>query len=263
MITIKNKAALSKMERAGALLADLFVLLPDVIKAGMSTHDLDQWIARELTKRGLTSKAKGYMGYRHVSCISINDEVVHGVPALEKKLQEGDLVKVDVCASWSGYCADMARCYFVGTPQLQSDKLVKVAQSALDKGIEKARAGNRLTDISAAIQEEVERHGFGVVRDFAGHGIGKQMHEDPEILNYGKPGKGPILREGMTLALEPMITLGDYKVYVDKDGWTAKTADSSLAAHVEDTIVITQGPARILTRPDTNRVANMSLQGNQ
>lgn len=252
MITIKNKLALAKMERAGALLSDLFSYLPQVIKPGVTTHELDQWISKELKNRELVSQSKGYMGYRHVSCISVNDEVVHGVPRADKILKDGDLVKVDVCAAYKGYCADMARCYSVGSVNPHVNALVNAAKSALDKGIEKARAGNRLTDISAAIQEEVERHGFGVVRDFAGHGIGKHMHEDPEILNYGVSGKGPILRPGMTFALEPMITKGNYQVYVDKDGWTAKTVDKSLAAHVEDTIVITQGEPRILTRQQTS-----------
>ena len=142
----------------------------------------------------------------------------------------------------------MARSFFIGTPSAQAAKLVSVAQAALDKGIAAAVAGNHLSDVSAAIQQEVERHGFGVVRDFAGHGIGKRMHEDPEILNYGAPGCGPILRQGMAFALEPMITAGKYDVYVCPDGWTVKTKDKSLAAHVEDTIVVTDGKPKVITR---------------
>ena len=190
----------------------------------------------------------GYRGYKHVSCISVNDVVVHGVPAASVILKDGDLVKVDICASHDGYCADMARAFFIGKPKPEAEKLVAVAESALKKGIEKARAGNRLGDISAAIQAEVEKNGFGVVRDFARHGIGKQMHEDPEILNYGKAGQGPLLQPGMTFALEPMITQGNYKVYVADDGWTVKTSDKSLAAHVEDTIAITHDEPKVLTR---------------
>ena len=157
-------------------------------------------------------------------------------------------MKVDVCASWQGYCADMARSFFVGDASDVAKNLVRVAQSSLDKGIEQMCIGNKLTDISAAIQREVERNGFGVVRDFAGHGIGKKMHEDPEILNYGSAGKGPVLQQGMAFALEPMITVGGYDVFVDQDDWTVKTQDGSLAAHVEDTIIVTQNGPMIITR---------------
>lgn len=249
MITQKNKASIARMAEAGQHLVEIFDLLKDAIKPGMSTLDIDSYIAVELKKRGMISKTKGFMGYQHVSCISVNDEVVHGVPVATKVLKNGDLVKVDICASFKGYCADAARAYFVGSnPDDKLKKFVEVAHSALNKGIAKARAGNRLSDISAAIQEEVEAHGYGVVRDFAGHGIGKAMHEEPEILNYGKPGLGPILRPGMTFAIEPMITMGNYAVYVTNDGWTVKTVDKSFAAHVEDTIAVTEGDAKILTR---------------
>lgn len=248
MITIKNKLSLEKMEKAGSLLAAMLDEVPTIIRVGMKTSELDAWISDRLRAAGLISMAKGYHGYKHVSCISVNDEVVHGVPG-DRIFIEGDLVKVDVCASWKGYCADMARCFFVGAASDKAKKLASVAMAALDKGIAAAVPGNHLSDISAAIQHEVESNGFGVVRIFAGHGIGKKMHEDPEVLNYGKPGRGPILRSGMTLAIEPMITFGNYEVYIDRDGWTAKTKDHSLAAHVEDTIAITQGSPRILTRP--------------
>ncbi|MGB8468210.1 MAG: type I methionyl aminopeptidase [Candidatus Babeliales bacterium] len=248
MITIKNKKAIEKMAHAGRLLAELFELIPALLKPGMSTGELDAWVAQELIKRQLISQSKGYHGYRHVSCISINDEVVHGIPSFKHYMKDGDLVKVDVCAAWSGYCADMARCFAVGTLPERTCELVLTAQEALDKGIEKAVVGNALSDISAAIQQAVEKKLFGVVRDFAGHGIGKRMHEDPEVLNYGEPGKGPILRAGMTFAIEPMITLGHYDVYVMEDGWTVKTKDRSLAAHVEDTILITDNGPRVLTR---------------
>lgn len=252
MITIKNKSSIAKMERAGLALQEVFIALTPFIKQGVSTLDIDSKIAQLLKERNLVSKTLGYRGYRHVSCISVNDEVVHGVPRKESVLKDGDLVKVDICASLDGYCADMARAYFIGTVSPVAQKLAAVADAALQKGIQKARAGNRLGDISAAIQNEVESHGFGIVRDFAGHGIGKSMHEDPEILNYGKPGQGPLLQPGMTFAIEPMITEGKYHVYVTNDGWTVKTVDKSLAAHVEDTIVITQGDPMILTR--TNKV---------
>ena len=231
MITIKNKAAIQKMEEAGHLLLEIFDQIPALLKPGVSTLELDTWIEEQQKQRNLVSKMKGYRGYRHVSCISVNDEVVHGVPNAQRILADGDLVKIDVCVSFSGYCADMARSYVIGTGSAsdQARRLAEVTRQALDKGIEKARPGNRLTDISAAIQAEVERHGFGVVRDFAGHGIGRQMHEDPEILNYGKAGQGPLLQPGMAFALEPMITLGKYDVYITSDGWTVKTVDKFLS----------------------------------
>ncbi|MCX5925280.1 MAG: type I methionyl aminopeptidase [Candidatus Dependentiae bacterium] len=251
MITIKNSVVIRKMEQAGALLADIFCDLKQQIKEGVATGEIDRWIAQQLLLKNLISATKGYMGYQHVSCISVNDEVVHGVPSFSRFLKNGDFIKVDICASWQGYHADMARAFFVGDVSQDAYTLADVAQKALDKGIEKACPGNRLSDISAAIQQEVERHGFGVVRDFAGHGIGKKMHEDPEILNYGESGRGPILRPGMAFAIEPMITKGHYEIFIAEDGWTVKTLDKSLAAHVEDTVLITQQGPKILTRSTT------------
>jgi len=171
MIHIKNKHSIQKMAQAGSLLSEILASVEHLIKPGVSTAEIDAWIEAQLNVKGLVSSVKGYMGYRHVSCISVNDIVVHGVPRADCILKLGDLVKIDVCASWNGYCADMARSFFVGQPSEIAKKLVDVAQQALKKGIEQARVGNKLSDISAAIQEEVEKHGFGVVRDFAGHGI--------------------------------------------------------------------------------------------
>lgn len=253
MISIKNSSALAKMEQAGQTLALLFKEVRATIKPGVSTLELDQWFAQKLSERGLVSMSKGYRGYAHSSCISVNDEVVHGVPRSDKRLVAGDLVKIDVCASYQGYAADMARCFFVNdVADVRAKELVAVAQAALDSGIQKMRKGNRVSDISAAIGQEVERHKFGVVRVFAGHGIGKKMHEDPEILNYGQPGRGPVLQPGMTFAIEPMITMGHHDVYITHDGWTVKTKDRSLAAHVEDTVVVTEHEPRILTRLESH-----------
>ena len=259
MIYIKNKLSIQTMAHAGELLLTILDLVQHKIVPGISTVEIDMWIESQLQENNLISCTKGYMGYQHVSCIAINDEVVHGVPRLTSILKTGDLVKIDVCASWNGYCADMARSFFVGEPSEEAKKLVEVAKQALNKGIEKACVGNRLSDISAAIQTEVEKYGFGVVRDFAGHGIGKNMHEDPEVLNYGKPGCGPILKEGMTLAIEPMITFGKHNVYIAHDGWTVKTVDGSLAAHVEDTIAITSNGPMILTRKNSEQQNNKSI----
>lgn len=248
MISIKNKLSIAKMTEAGQLLANIIDAIKPLVKEGVSTLELDSWLAEQLKDKNLVSQTKGYMGYQHVSCISINDEVVHGVPSSQRKLKDGDFVKIDICAAWRGYCADMARIFFIGNVTENAVRLARVAQNSLDAGISMARAGNRLSDISAAIQKEVESAGYGVVRDFAGHGIGKHMHEDPEVLNYGKPGKGPVLRSGMALAIEPMITEKSYKVHVTEDGWTVKTDDKGLAAHVEDTIIITENEPKIITR---------------
>jgi len=249
MIIIKNKSSILKMQQAGKLLSEIFDELPSLIKPSVDTLSINTWIADQLKLKGLVSSSKGYTGYKYESCISLNDEVIHGVPSSGKILKEGDLVKIDICASYRGYCADMARSLFViQPPSVEAKKLVDVAQYALDTGISMARAGNHLSDISAAIQRVVEGDGFGIIRDFAGHGIGKNLHEDPEIPNYGKPGQGPVLRPGMALAIEPMITAGSNKVFVDKDGWTVKTVDKDLAAHVEDTVIVTDGEPDIITR---------------
>jgi methionyl aminopeptidase len=248
MITVKTPAEIAKMREAGKRLQRIMHEVAAILEPQMSTLAIDAWLEKALKEAELVPQCKGYMGYKHVSCISVNDEVVHGVPRERKIIKEGDLVKIDICAAWQGYCADMARCFFVGNASSQGKKLVEVAKQALEKGIEQAQVGKHLSDISAAIQQEVEKHGFGVVRDFAGHGIGTKMHEEPEILNYGKPGKGPVLKEGMTFAIEPMITQGKYAVYVLRDGWTVKTVDGGLAAHIEDTIAITNDGPVILTR---------------
>lgn len=249
MIIIKNKQSIVKMARAGQELAQIFEILKDFVKSGVTTINIDTLIAQELKKRDMISKTVGYRGYKYSSCISVNDEVVHGVPSASRVLQDGDLVKIDVCASWNGYCADMARCFFVSdVVDINVRKLVDVTYEALNVGIAQAIPGRHLSDISAAIQAVIEKNGFGVVRDFAGHGIGKAMHEEPELPNFGQPGKGPILRSGMALAIEPMVTAGKYEVFVAEDGWTVKTQDHSWAAHVEDTVLITEQGPRVLTR---------------
>jgi methionyl aminopeptidase len=249
MIPIMSDASLSKMIIAGRLLAEIFELVQSEVQIGATTLELDSFFEKELVARRLVSGSKGYMGYRFVTCISFNDEVVHGIPSAKKVIKAGDVVKIDVCAAHQGFFADMTRTFLVPPVDPKVQRFINVAQAALDAGIDSAVIGNRISDISVAIQKEVERNGFGVVRDFAGHGIGHAMHEEPEILNYGLPGKGPLLKAGMGLALEPMITMKGYHVYVANDGWTVKTVDGSLAAHVEDTIIITDNGPIIITRP--------------
>ncbi|AXK60447.1 type I methionyl aminopeptidase [Candidatus Chromulinivorax destructor] len=247
---IKSKDAIFKMKTAGKLLAEMFEIIQEVIQPGTTTLMIDQWIATYLKNNQLVSQTKGYMGYQHVCCISVNQVVVHGVPSHQVILQKGDLVKVDVCAAWKGYCADMARAFIVGDVQVSAEtqRFIDTGKQALQAGIDQAVVGNRLFDISYAIQQVIEQQGYGVVRDFAGHGIGKKMHEEPDVPNFGKKGTGMILRAGMTFAIEPMLTIGSYDVHVMKDGWTVETIDQSLAMHVEDTILITQNGPEILTR---------------
>lgn len=247
MIVIKNKHAIECMSQAGKILATMLEEMKDVVKVGVSTEYIDSYIANYISKHSMISCTKGYMGYKHSSCVSVNDEVVHGVPG-SRKLADGDLVKIDVCASYNGYCADMARPFFVGTVKPEIHNLVNVAQASLDAGIAQAVVNNRLTDISAAIQKVIDSNKYGIVREFAGHGIGKKMHEDPEILNYGKAGCGPTIKAGMAFAIEPMITAGSHKIYIDNDGWTVRTQDKSFAAHVEDTVVVTDNGPLIITR---------------
>ena len=249
-MVIKGKDAIFKMKTAGQLLAGIFEIVQEIIKPGVTTLMIDQWIAGQLKKNNLVSQSKGYMGYQHVSCISVNQVVVHGIPSHQVILKQGDLVKVDVCAAWKGYCADMARAYLVDVIESTEEMklFIDTAKQSLQAGIDQAVEGNRLFDISYAIQQVAESQGYGIVRDFAGHGIGKKMHEEPDVPNFGKKGTGMILRAGMTFAIEPMITMGHYDVFVMKDGWTVQTVDQSLAMHVEDTILITQNGPEILTR---------------
>lgn len=248
MITIKNKASIQKMEQAGARLSAILEEASSVVVEGNSTMFVNNWIEQQLKKHDLVSRMKGYMGYNYVSCISINTQVVHGVPSDCCILQKNDFLTIDVCASFKGYCADMARMFFVGVMPEDVRALVRVAEASLYAGISQARVGNRLGDISFAIQQEIDKAGCGIVKDFAGHGIGRRMHEDPEILNYGSAGTGPVLVEGMAFAIEPMITLGSGDIYIADDGWTVYTDDNTLAAHVEDTIIITKNGPKNITR---------------
>ncbi|HBR71147.1 TPA: type I methionyl aminopeptidase [Candidatus Dependentiae bacterium] len=254
MITLKNSDAIKKMREGGQRLATVFDRIAPFVKPGISSLALDEMIEKQLQDLELKAEAKGYHGYKHVSCISFNDEVVHGIPAAHKIIQLGDLIKVDICVSWHGYCVDMARSFAVGVLSEKIQHFVHVAKESLDAGIAAAQVGACLSDISATIQQVVEQHRYGIVRNFAGHGIGVEMHEEPEIPNFGKFGKGPVLKAGMTLAIEPMITVGDYRVYIATDGWTVKTRDKSWAAHVEDTVLITNEGPEILTRPTGVRV---------
>ncbi len=248
MIVIKNKAAIEKMRTAGELLATVMHEVGVLLEPGRTTLEINNAIEQRMKAVGLVCECKGYAGYQYATCISLNDVVVHGVPSHSVVLSPGDFVKIDVVGSYNGYCADMARCFFIGDVRPVVKKLAGTAQKALDAAIDMVVAGRHLSDVSSCIQKTVERDGFGVVRHFVGHGIGKSMHEAPEVPNFGVPGKGPLLREGMTLAIEPMITQRAYQVSIMADGWTAKTTDGGLSAHVEDTVLVTAHGPEILTR---------------
>lgn len=249
MIVAKNKRAIERMRTAGHLLATaLETIVEKELKVGASTAHIDSCIEKEMRRVGLKPECIGYAGYRHATLISINDVVVHGVPSSSILVGEGDLVSIDLVGSYEGYCVDMARTYVMGKNDPAS-ALAKTAYEALDKGLSVLRAGVRLGDMSSVIQQVVESAGYGVIRDFVGHGIGKRLHEDPQVPNFGKAGEGPRLPAGVTLAVEPMITQGSYEVFVDKkDGWSVRTKDGSLSAHVEDTIVVLDDGVEILTR---------------
>lgn len=248
MIIIKNKTAIQKMRTAGRFLAQIMKDVESSIVYGKSTLEIDSFIEKQMLKIGLKPVCKGYAGYKFATCISLNDVIIHGIPSRDVILKTGDLVKIDVVGSFDGYCADITRYFFVEPVKELAKKISLVAQIALDKAIDKAVAGNRIADLSACIQKEVESNSFNVVRKFVGHGIGKSIHEDPNIPNFVTGERDVILREGMTLAIEPMITQGSFEVKIMEDGWTAKTLDGGLAAHVEDTILITNDGPEVLTR---------------
>lgn len=245
---IKNKSAIEKMRFAGKLLAQLMLEVNFHLKPDIDTLEVDRIIENKMTALGLKPECKGYAGYRHSTCISVNDGIVHGVPSKDVVLKSGDFVKIDVVGSYKGYCVDMSRYFFIDNVSDDVKKIAEIAQKSLDAAIEKVVPGNRVSDISSKIQDIVEFHGYSVIRDYAGHGIGRDLHERPDIPNYRRFGDDLVLREGMALAIEPMIAQGGYEVRVLDDGWTAKTADGSLAAHVEDTVIVVKGGAEVLTR---------------
>ena len=235
------------MREAGKVCGQILRDLADIIKPGISTLEIDRFVEKTVREHGMTAAEKGYCGYPASVCVSINDEVVHGIPSKKRHLREGDIVSCDLVVEYKGYMADAARTYPVGEVSPEAMHLIETAERAFFNGIAYAKPGYRLQDISHAIQETVEGEGFGVIRDFVGHGIGSEMHEDPQIPNVGKAGKGPRLQPGMTLAIEPMITEGTWEVDVLEDDWTAVTLDGGLAAHYENTVVNTDGEPELLT----------------
>ena len=245
-ITIKTQDQIEKMRVAGNILKDLIDMLEGMIRPGITTDELDKAAEDFIKSRGATPSFLGYSGYPKSLCTSVNEEIVHGIPS-SRKLKNGDIISIDMGAYIDGYHVDCARTYGVGEISEADKKLIDVTRQSFFEGIKFAKAGNHLYEISAAIQEYAESFGFGVVREYVGHGIGRNMHEDPSIPNYKVPGRGPRLQNGMVLAIEPMITAGSYKCRVLKDGWTAVTRDGSNAAHYENTVLITDGEPELLT----------------
>jgi methionyl aminopeptidase len=247
VITVKSEQELERMRRAGRMVAETLAGLRERTKPGVTTASLNAWAEQFIRRQGGVPSFKGYRGYPASVCISVDSEIVHGIPG-RRSLSEGQIVSFDVGVIYEGYQGDAAITVGVGQISPEAEELLRVTERALAAGIAMARAGRRLGDVSHAIQTTAERAGFGVVREYVGHGIGKEMHEDPQIPNFGPAGRGPLLRPGMTLALEPMLTLGDYHTRLLDDGWTVVTADGSLAAHFEHTVAVTDGDAEILTR---------------
>ena len=215
----------------------------------MSTGELDAVAVHELERYGATSSFKGYRGFPASLCVSINEELVHGIPG-KRTIREGDIVSLDFAAAIEGFHGDSALTVGVGKISAQAEALIEATRAALDAGIAAARSGARLGDVSAAIQSSAEGRGFSVVREYVGHGIGRQMHEDPQVPNFGPSGRGPLLQSGMTLALEPMLNVGGWRTKVGEDKWTVTTADGSMCAHFEHTIAVTDGEPEVLTRLD-------------
>ena len=248
MILLKSSRELEHMRSAGRILVEVKARLKALVRPGASTKDIDEDIEAFIVGKGAAPAFKGYRGYPATVCASINDEVVHGIPSAKRKLKDGDIIGLDLGCIVEGYYGDCAITLPVGPVPERVQELLDVTRESLDKAIVQCRAGNRIGDISYAVQAHCESHGFGVVRAFVGHGIGRALHEEPQVPNFGEAGRGPVLKAGMVLAIEPMVTMGSWEVRVLEDGWTAVTADGSLAAHFEDTIAITANGPEVLTR---------------
>ena len=247
-ILIKSPAEIEKMRISGMALRQVHNAIAPFVKPGATTMDLENIAVRKIAELGAIAAFKGYHGYPAALCTSVNDEVVHGIPNEKRVLNEGDILSIDCGVIIDGFYSDAAVTYPVGKVSDGTRKLLDVTLASLEAAIRQCQVGGRLFDISAAVQEICEAEGFGVVRDFVGHGIGKSMHEDPQVPNFGAAGKGPRLKAGMVLAIEPMINAGGPEVRVLKDGWTAVTVDGSYSAHFEHTVAITKDGPRVLTR---------------
>ncbi len=250
MIIIKSDEEIQMMKIPARVTSEILRDLREYIRPGISTQDIDDFIDRRIQKAGMVSGFKGYGDFPGCACVSPNEVVVHGIPSRNIILKEGDIVSVDAGAIYKGWNSDMARTYPVGNISEDAERLIRVTRESFFAGLEFCREGCYLSDISHAIQKRAEADGFGVIRDYVGHGVGMDLHEDPSIPNYGRPGRGPKLRKGMVLAIEPMISAGTYEVEILDDGWTAVTRDRKYAAHYENTVVITDGDPEVITLLD-------------
>lgn len=247
MIELKSPREIALMRRGGHILAEVVERLRASVKPGMSTLEIDEDVEEFIRSRGARPAFKGYRGFPATVCISINEEVVHGIPSAHRRVKEGDIVGLDLGCIVEGYYADCAFTLPIGEVPARVQELLEATRQSLDAGIAECRSGRRLSDVSHAIQRHVEGHGFSVVRAFVGHGIGRALHEEPQVPNFGDPGRGPQLKPGMVLAIEPMVTMGSWEVRILDDGWTAVTKDGSLAAHFEHTIAVTESGPEVLT----------------
>jgi methionyl aminopeptidase len=247
VIFLKSPQEIEIMAQAGQIVAEVMRSLKEVITVGATTREIEQFADNRIQSLGGKSAFRGYRGYPSSICASINEEVVHGIPS-SRKLREGDIISIDIGVLYNGFFGDAAYTFPVGKIDEETALLMKVTEEALYCGIDKAVVGNRVNDISHAIQQHAEQHGFSVVKTFVGHGIGRQLHEEPQVPNFGAPGQGPRLRQGMTLAIEPMVNAGTFEVKVLEDGWTAITSDGKRSAHFEHTVVVMPDRARILTK---------------
>ncbi|MDO6353772.1 type I methionyl aminopeptidase [Caloramator sp. CAR-1] len=246
MIYLKSKSEVDKIRRSGRIVAELLNLLEKQIRPGITTKELDKFAEEFIISHGAKPSFKGYYGYPGSLCTSINEEVVHGIPS-DRILKEGDIISIDCGVFYEGFHSDAARTFAVGHISEEAKRLIDITEKSFYEGIKYARAGNRIGDISNAIQTFVESNGYSVVRDYVGHGIGKELHEEPPVPNYGKAGRGPKLAVGMVLAIEPMVNMGTFAVIELDDGWTVVTADKKLSAHYENTIAILENGPEILT----------------
>jgi methionyl aminopeptidase len=247
MIVYKSPEEIVRMRRAGRVTALTVERLMEAVRPGLTTADLDVLAEKSMREMGCTPSFLGYRSFPASICTSLNNEVVHGIPSARRVLHEGDLLSLDVGAVWEGYHGDSAVTVVVGAPSDVAEKLVRVTEESLDAGISQLKAGGRLSDVGNAVQQVVEGAGFSVVREYVGHGIGRALHEDPQIPNYGEPGRGPVIRPGLVVAVEPMVNVGDWRTRVLGDEWTVVTADGSLSAHFEHTIAITDDGPEVLT----------------
>ncbi|MHB8927255.1 MAG: type I methionyl aminopeptidase [Bacillota bacterium] len=246
MIVLKSPQELAVMRQAGRIVAQARRLIIEAVRPGVTTAELDALAEDSIRRSGATPAFKGYHGFPASICASVDDQVVHGFPG-PRRLREGEIIAIDLGAVYRGYVGDGAVTVPVGEVPDEVLRLLEATREALAEGITRAVAGNHLSDISHAVQEYVESRGFSVVRDFVGHGIGQKMHEEPQIPNFGPPGRGPLLKEGMTLAIEPMVNLGGYEVFIEPNGWTVRTRDGKPSAHFEETVAVTAAGPQILT----------------